>query len=160
MGGDNVIKGLSVLLKAIDTLVERGINNLEIYLYGANYVNINCKANYHICGEYTNQQLQKIMNQLDLVVVPSLCPETFGYVVLESLHAGVPVICSNQVGSKDLLKNAPVSLIYNSENHEELADTICNFMKNSSEVFKWVKTINLGSMSQHVQKLKQVVYQI
>ena len=48
-------------------------------------------------------ELEAVFAETDLLVVPSICPETFGYVVLEALSCGVPVLLSGNVGARDIL---------------------------------------------------------
>ena len=55
-------------------------------------------------GEFSQTQQEKVYKELDIVVVPSFCYETFGFVVLEALSYGVPVIVSENVGSAMLLE--------------------------------------------------------
>lgn len=57
-------------------------------------------------GRYDHHELAQIMRFLDVLVVLSICNETFGFVVLEALSYGVPVLVSATVGAKDLLENA------------------------------------------------------
>ena len=44
------------------------------------------------------------MNETDIVVVPSICKETFGFVVKEAISYGVPCIITKNVGAKDWVK--------------------------------------------------------
>lgn len=52
---------------------------------------------------YTYTDLETVFGEMDLLVVPSIWPETFGYVVLEALSYGVPVLMSGHVGARDIL---------------------------------------------------------
>lgn len=52
---------------------------------------------------YRYAELSQIMRNIDLVVVPSQCYETFGFTALEALSFGVPVIVTENVGAKDLV---------------------------------------------------------
>ena len=52
---------------------------------------------------YSYTELERIFDQTDLLVAPSIWKETFGYVVLEALSYGVPVLISNHVGARDIL---------------------------------------------------------
>lgn len=56
-------------------------------------------------GIISNKNITKQYKKLDLLVVPSLWYETFGYVILEAILQGTPCLVSNNVGSKDLLPN-------------------------------------------------------
>lgn len=52
---------------------------------------------------YNYSELETIFENTDVLVVPSVWYETFGYTVLEALSYGVPVIMSDTVGAKDIL---------------------------------------------------------
>ncbi len=48
-------------------------------------------------------ELDKIFDETDVLIAPSIWYETFGFTVLEALSCGVPVIISGTVGAKDIL---------------------------------------------------------
>ena len=52
---------------------------------------------------YHYNQLERIFDNTDVLIAPSIWYETFGYTVLEALSYGVPVIISGTVGAKDVL---------------------------------------------------------
>lgn len=69
----------------------------------------------HYRGKYESSELDSIFENLDLLIVPSLCFETFGLVVLEALSYGVPVLASSTVGAKDIIKKIEPSFVFNNE---------------------------------------------
>lgn len=54
-------------------------------------------------NRYTYSELETVFDNTDLLIAPSIWYETFGYVVLEALSCGVPVLISGHVGAKDIL---------------------------------------------------------
>lgn len=54
-------------------------------------------------GRYDYSELEGIFKDTDVLVVPSIWYETFGYTALEALSYGVPVIVSDHVGAKDVI---------------------------------------------------------
>ena len=52
---------------------------------------------------FNQADLKAIFDNTDVLVVPSIWYETFGFTVIEALSYGVPVIVSNHVGAKDLV---------------------------------------------------------
>lgn len=50
-----------------------------------------------------NTELEKIFDETDVMVAPSVGYETFGFTVLEALSYGVPVVIGGNVGAKDIL---------------------------------------------------------
>lgn len=76
-------------------------------------------------GRYTYADLETIFDNTDLVIVPSVWQETFGYIVLEALSCGVPVLLSGNVGAKDILAPGAGIVI------EDLtAEKLCRVLKN------------------------------
>lgn len=61
--------------------------------------------NVKIYGKYKYSDLKNIFSKTDLLIVPSKCYETFGFIVLEALSYGVPVMVTENVGAKDILLN-------------------------------------------------------
>lgn len=101
-GGDKTYKGIKVL-RAAASLLESADIDYELHLYGGDYPTMSGVSGCIVEGPVDSSRVQSVMMTLDLVVVPSICPETFGFVVLEAVCAGVPVICSDVVGASDLV---------------------------------------------------------
>ena len=60
---------------------------LDVHLYRHHqspYINVRSRYSY--------MELDRIFDETDILVVPSLWHETFGFTVLEALSYGVPVI--------------------------------------------------------------------
>lgn len=62
---------------------------------------------------YSYAELEKIFDETDILVAPSIWYETFGFTVLEALSYGVPVIISGNVGAKDILVQGAGTVIEN-----------------------------------------------
>ncbi len=63
----------------------------------------------------------KYVKAFDLFVLPSRT-EALGYVVLEAVAAGVPVIASDFGGAQEALGDAPADMLFPSENADALAE--------------------------------------
>ena len=50
-----------------------------------------------INDRYDYSDLELIFDNTDVLIVPSICYETFGYTVLEALSYGVPVVLTDRV---------------------------------------------------------------
>lgn len=100
-GGRKEYKGYGTLMAAATLLHDEGVA-FELRLFGDEYGDLDvpearsfgCIAPDHVRG---------ILRELDAVIVPSIYHETFGFVVLEALCEGVPVVCSDAVGASDLV---------------------------------------------------------
>jgi glycosyltransferase involved in cell wall biosynthesis len=101
-------KGYGILREALDELWEEGNRNFRLHIYG----NAVKKAEYismHKSFQYS--ELEDIFDKSDLLVAPSIWYETFGFTVLEALCFGTPVLISNRVGCKDLLKDSYFGMV-------------------------------------------------
>lgn len=94
-------KGWNVLKEACDKLWGEGMN-IELNIYGT----VPTPSDYMIIHEngYKYLELPRMMKNADVVVAPSICYETFGFTVLEALSYGVPVIVSDHMGAKDIVR--------------------------------------------------------
>lgn len=59
--------------------------------------------------------------------------EAFGLTILEAMGAGLPVICTDGGGNRDLIRNGENGFILDTEKPEELADKIEHLLKNSEQ---------------------------
>mgnify|MGYP001159807588 CR=1 FL=1 len=105
------IKDQMTLLKSINILKTRGIDDLNVKFVGTGETRKKCikYANkYNIKCDFIDQlkhsDLLSFYNQLDLFVLPSI-DEAFGCVYLEALACGVPFIGVKNQGIEDVIKN-------------------------------------------------------
>ncbi|MBN1060034.1 glycosyltransferase [Clostridium botulinum] len=102
LGPDKKYKGFDLLIDTMKELNKEYKSKIDLNLYGdINQYDIDDNIKIH--GRYSYYQLEQIFDNTDLVVVPSIWNETFGFIVLEALSYGVPVLVSDKVGSKDII---------------------------------------------------------
>ena len=102
-GGKKEYKGFSTLLAAAHELHDKKIR-FTLRLYGDEYTGLDIPE-ISSCGYVSPGDMGGILRGLDVVVVPSIYHETFGFVVLEALCEGSLVICSDAVGARDLIND-------------------------------------------------------
>lgn len=95
-----------------------------------------------------HDQLKEIFDDTDVLICPSIWYETFGYTVIEALSYGVPVIISDHVGAKDIVKDG-CGIVYEHSSRQELAEIITNLqteilqkMNNAIRNHQSVKTLD------------------
>lgn len=104
LGPNKKYKGFNLLIDTMKELNKNYKSDIELNLYGdRDELNIDTNIKFH--GRYSYRQLSSIFDNTDLLVVPSIWNETFGFIVLEGLSYGVPVLVTDKVGSKDLIDN-------------------------------------------------------
>ncbi|MGH4122980.1 MAG: glycosyltransferase [Clostridium sp.] len=105
IGSIEKYKGLFFLLKVLEKLMKNNVNNWTLNIYGRN-VNIDTNkymGKVNIKGTYNYSELENIFKNTDVLIVPSIWYETFGYIALEAFSYGVPVIMTDLVGFKDMI---------------------------------------------------------
>lgn len=118
VGGANEYKGYRVLLEALRKLDI----DWTLDFYGTPLA----KSDWHdkriVCyGPYSPEKSEDVLSAMDILVVPSICPETFGFVVLEALCCGTSTICSDAVGASELIDGG---CVFKAGDPESLADVL------------------------------------
>ena len=102
LGAQSGAKGYFMLRKALDKLWSEGKQSFLLNIY---FEPVEAAPYMVTHKRYSYNQLGDVLEQSDVVIVPSICYETFGYTVLEALSYGVPVIISDHVGAKDIVND-------------------------------------------------------
>lgn len=114
LGPVDAYKGFYALKDTLDLLEEKGYGNWHLNVHG-DFINdpetYNPK-NYTFHGRYEYSQLKEMFNKIDLLIVPSIWKETFGFIGLEAQSYGVPIMVSEHVGFKDLIEDGKTGFIY------------------------------------------------
>lgn len=80
----------------VEQVLRKYGDNAPITLIGSNYRTFRIRRKFvNYTGVYKHDDLQKILQeqQVSCVLFPSLCPETFSYLVSELIAMDLPVIC-------------------------------------------------------------------
>ena len=118
LGPDTYNKGYYLLKNVMKQLYDEGYRfKLNIYFEDSNVPFLVSHKPYHY------DELESVMDDADCVAVPSLWNETFGFTVLEALSYGVPVIVSEKVGAKDLIKDKNNGIVVK-DNVDSLKESI------------------------------------
>mgnify|MGYP003365605280 CR=1 FL=1 len=93
-------KGFFEFLKFAEIIKENKKN--KFHIYGSNdKVRIPYFIENH--GRYNAIDFDEVFNSLDILIVPSIWYETFGFIVAEALNFKVKVIVRDTVGAKDIV---------------------------------------------------------
>lgn len=117
VGSLNEYKGFPMLKSALIDLESEGYSNFKLKVYGTANSGIDETTKFiEYCGHYDYRQLSDILYNLDLIIVPSKWYETFSLITLESLSHGIPVLVSNTVGAKEIIKEIDDQFIFTDMN--------------------------------------------
>jgi glycosyltransferase involved in cell wall biosynthesis len=79
------------------------------------------------------QETRDIYAALDVTVVPSVLPEPFGRVVMESMAAGTPVIGSRCGGIPEQVEDGVTGLLFNPGDEEDLANALAQLLADKTK---------------------------
>jgi len=115
-------KGIHILLKAfgklgaMDTKSAKNAKNGRLLMFGdvgtlRKYLNGYVDDNVIFRGGYKNWEIDFVLDEIDVLVVPSLWYENSPLVIQEAFLAGIPVITSDLGGMKELPQRESVRTI-------------------------------------------------
>ncbi|MDH6072980.1 glycosyltransferase [Chrysosporum ovalisporum CS-1034] len=128
-------KGLDLILPAIQELSPEIQKQLLVLFLGngklksqlQQQADILPHTQVHFLGFQNQRQLSNYYHAADMVILPSRYSETWGLVVNEALHHGLPCIVSQSVGcAPDLVKPGVTGDIFVTDDASSLAQTIEN----------------------------------
>lgn len=132
-------KGFYLLLEAVEHLVEERNLKLKLHIWG--YSSDDFQKDYVIYhGKYDHHDMENIFLNLDLLVFPSVCWETYGFVALEALSYGVPCLISERTGITDVVKLINKNMII-TPSSKAISDAIYNLYKNPETLIKYHEDI-------------------
>ena len=120
-------KGPHVLIEAVRGLP---VGSLAVSLYGGRLAVWNAYADQletdaadlpiRFYGTYAHHELSAILARHDVLVVPSICEETFSLVTREALQAGLPVIAAKRGALPAVIQDGVNGLLFEPENADDL----------------------------------------
>ncbi|MCZ8372452.1 glycosyltransferase family 4 protein [Phocaeicola sp. KGMB11183] len=84
-------------------------------------------------GRYEGNELYAWYNLANIFVLPSVY-EPFGAVTAEALQAGCPVLCSQNAGSAELIKNNINGHLFDPQNENQLAILLKEYINNAPNI--------------------------
>lgn len=105
VGGNAPYKGLPLLLEMLDAFRRKGLDGWTLQVFGPGHENAKKQTGVYYQGAFPQGETHHRLQNLDLLLVPSIWKETFSLVALEALASGVPVLVSPTVGAKNILES-------------------------------------------------------
>lgn len=136
-GGLTLRKGIHYLLKAYKEL---NLKNSELCLIGSISEEIRpflkeYEGFYKYYGQLPHYELYKYFSNGSIFVLPSI-EDGFGYVVPQAMACGLPVICTSNSGSGDVIRKNIDGFIIPIRDVEALKEKILYLFKNPEDCLK------------------------
>ncbi|NOV00012.1 glycosyltransferase [Paenibacillus planticolens] len=132
--------------------------NWHLHIYGDSAkADVDSDSNhYTFHGRYQHADLSSIFKKIDILIVPSIWKETFGFIGLEALSHGVPIMISEHVGLQDIITHGETGIIFKAD-EKELSEQISAIIENREILSKMNKNILnhdfVFSMQQHTNQM-------
>ena len=123
-------KGAHILIEAFNKL---NPHNIKLKIYGhyfdhaeyfKNLKDLADGKQIEFCNAYKYEDFQKIFDELDLVIVPSIWWENSPLVLLRSLAHHVPAIVSDLEGMTEIIKDGENGFVFEVGNIDSLAEVL------------------------------------
>ena len=158
VGPYNYKKGFVKLANVLEKVREDN-TNFEVHICGDNKSNISFLKNNWVknYGILTSSKMEEFYKKTDILIMPSIWHETFGFVVLEALCNGVVCFTSKNVGASDLLPNY---FVFKDTN--ELIKKLNFILSNPSKYITEKEVISKLALpinfEEHVKKIVETFY--
>ncbi|MDR7079576.1 glycosyltransferase involved in cell wall biosynthesis [Neobacillus niacini] len=93
------------------------------------------KKKYNFLGRVTHEQVERICNESDIFVFPSL-GEGMSLAALEAMSCGLPLICSTNSGVNDLIVEGENGFVVPIGNSEAIKEKVDWFLNNREQIEK------------------------
>ncbi len=130
MGRVIPVKGIKMMLEAFWNT--KGAN---LIIYGnsqldKSFLEKYANENVHFKGCYNNWEIQTVLDDMDVLIVPSVWYENSPLVIQEAFLAGVPVITSDIGGMKELVEDGNDGFLFNVGNSDSLRKVLQGIISN------------------------------
>lgn len=145
IGSLHPVKGLDVLINAVEIIVGSGLN-IELLVAGKGSYDYYFKKivsekklenNVSFLGYVDSSDIIELYKSVSITIVPSIWSEQFGMVGPESLACGVPVIGSNVGGIPEWLNDNEHGYLVPPRDEKDLANKISSLIVNKELLKKF-----------------------
>ncbi len=164
-GAASIKKGVHLLLNLLKLSEEKCIiNKFQIIIYGN--IDENFKTdllnfkNVTYRGQYKLSELNNILEEIDIGIIPSMCEETYGLIGQEFLAKAIPVAANKIGGIPDYIIEGKTGWLNENCTCEGLFNKINALINNSDEINKVKQNLisnhNYISMNKHFEEIKAI----
>jgi glycosyltransferase involved in cell wall biosynthesis len=158
-------KGVHVLLRAMQMAGVEGKAELHIHgdatrpkdraEWAAVLQSLGPAPWLHLHGSFDRDQIERVFEALDVVVLPAICPESFGLVVAEALSAGRPVLATRCGGPEDQIEDGVNGWLVDANDCVALSKRIRQLAANPTIAI--AAALNCRVMKEHAQYLFEII---
>lgn len=164
-GCGSIAKGSQIILKALEILNQRGCTDqFELHIWGGLEKSIKHILDYknvYYHGPYKLEELDKILNGVNVGILPSIWEEAYGFTGIEFLAKGIPIIGNKRGGIIDYVVDGSTGWVNKTSSGKELAFKMEHIIKVPEEIIDLNRRIVenkelIKSMDTHFIELQDV----
>jgi glycosyltransferase involved in cell wall biosynthesis len=111
-------------------------------------------ARVQLCGRFERRDLPRVLDSLDVLVVPSVWPENTPFVALEAQAAGVPVVASKVEGLAEAIRPRVDGLLFETGSVEDMRRQLASFQSDPGLLERLSRATPVGRpMPDHVRDM-------
>ncbi|UCD83569.1 MAG: glycosyltransferase [Deltaproteobacteria bacterium] len=163
-------KGVHILIEAFNRL-EPGKASLEIWGGEArfhrekNYIEklkrLAKSKDIYFRGSYDNEDIGFILSKIDILVIPSLWPETFSLTLREALAAKTPVIISAIGALPEIVMDGKNGMHFNPGDVDDLYSKLNWLLNNPAAIIEFKKNIEpIKSIKINSQEIIEIYFRL
>ena len=108
-------------------------------------------------GPFRRENLSEALKDQDVAVLPSICPESFSFIIREANSMGLPVIGSRIGAIPEAIQEGENGLLFEPGNIRELRDRMLRFVDEPGLLQKMaLKMPKVKSMAEHASDLEEI----
>lgn len=158
IGGVDHYKGTHILIKAVAKMKSRGFRVKVFGKYDDVYKTSLMKdwenLPVEFTGRYAPAQLPEILDQIDIMVLPSICNDTAPQTIFESYSRYVPIVASNIGGFPDFIKDGVNGRLFKPGDADHLAEILDNIVNEPNQIRIFSEQIpKLKTIRQNAEEL-------
>jgi glycosyltransferase involved in cell wall biosynthesis len=164
-------KGVHVLVEAFNRITSQ---NAELRIHGRfspyhpgfedypNYLkSLGNNERIHWCGEFNNEDIARILSEIDTLVVPSIWHENSPLTIHEAFLARVPVIASNIGGMAELVQDGVNGLLFRVGDSKDLTRKMQAVLDNKSFVQRLAQNVGICTpLEEHAGKIRELYHSL
>ncbi len=114
-----------------------------------------------VFNDLTGTDLNPVLANLDVCIIPSLCYEIGPLTMLEAMAQGVPCIVSDSVGMSSLIQDGRNGRLFNTGNAEALENVLVDLLKHPDAAEKWRHCLpNISDEQNYMTSLTNILQSV
>ncbi len=157
------VKGIATLIDAFNKVNH---SKAELNIYGkipSSFLYLKSRVYDSVVtfkGGYNYSNINEVLSNIDVLVVPSIWYENSPLVIHEAFLARIPVIASNLGGMAELISHEKNGLLFEPGNVEDLIEKMNIFIQNPETIEKYSQETPVRSIQEDVDEIVKLYHDL